>query len=110
MTTPNPRPFCALPSEREIEGSLHGIVIRDPYPISPGHTLVIARRHVGSFFGLTADERLNLLTLLDSAKVVIDREFAPHADNIGVNHGTAAGPSWQRAARRCRRKAAIAGS
>jgi diadenosine tetraphosphate (Ap4A) HIT family hydrolase len=33
------------------------MVIRDAYPVSPGHTLVIPRRHVGSFFDLTADER-----------------------------------------------------
>jgi len=33
-----------------IDQSPLALVIRDGFPISPGHTLVIPRRHVGSFF------------------------------------------------------------
>ncbi len=33
--------FCTLPAERIIHRSQHGVIIRDGYPITPGHTLVI---------------------------------------------------------------------
>ena len=84
-------PFCALPRERILLTSAHGIVIRDGYPISPGHTLVIPRSHVDSFFNLTTEERVDLLGLLDQAKAGIEKEFKPDTYNIGINDGTAAG-------------------
>jgi len=66
-------------------------VIRDGFPISPGHTLILPKRHVGSFFELTPEERADLLELLDAAKADLDREFSPHGYNIGINDGAAAG-------------------
>ncbi len=84
-------PFCTLPPERIILSSPHGVVIRDGFPISPGHTLIIPQRHVGSFFELTRDEREDLLELLDAAKKSVDAEFQPQGYNIGINDGPAAG-------------------
>lgn len=66
-------------------------MIRDAFPVSPGHTLVIARRHVGSFFDLTEAERHDLLALLDHAKTQLDEEFQPLGFNIGINDGSVAG-------------------
>jgi diadenosine tetraphosphate (Ap4A) HIT family hydrolase len=74
-----------------IDSSPLGLVIRDGFPISPGHTLIIPKRHVGSFFELEADERAELLALLDKAKAVADKEFNPQGYNIGINEGAAAG-------------------
>jgi diadenosine tetraphosphate (Ap4A) HIT family hydrolase len=87
----NDCPFCTLPAERIIHTSQHGVIIRDGFPISPGHTLVIPRRHVDSFFNLTSEERLDLLGLLDQAKVGIEKEFKPDTYNVGINDGPAAG-------------------
>ena len=83
--------FCSLPQSRVIDSSPLGLVIRDAFPISPGHTLIIPRRHVGSFFDLESDERAELLALLCQAKVVADKEFSPQGYNIGINDGAAAG-------------------
>ena len=83
-------PFCTLPTERIIHSSQHGLIIRDGFPISPGHTLVIPRRHVDSFFNLTAEEKLDLLGLLETAKAGIDEEFNPDSYNVGINDGPAA--------------------
>ncbi|WP_350296522.1 hypothetical protein [Limnohabitans sp. Rim8] len=47
-------PFCTLPPERIIDSNAFGVVIRDGFPISPGHRLII--RHVGSFFELQLDQ------------------------------------------------------
>jgi diadenosine tetraphosphate (Ap4A) HIT family hydrolase len=84
-------PFCALPSERVIDANDVALVIRDGFPISPGHTLIIPRRHVDSFFEISTAEREGLLRLLDRAKSVLDKEFQPDGYNIGINDGAAAG-------------------
>jgi len=84
-------PFCALPSGRIVDSNAHGLVVRDAFPVSPGHTLIIPRRHVRSFFDLDSDERVQLLDLLESAKRALEGEFHPHAYNIGINDGAAAG-------------------
>ena len=84
-------PFCTLPAERIIHTSQHGLIVRDGYPISLGHTLVIPRRHIDSFFNLTADEKLDLLGLLEIGKAGVDAEFKPDSYNIGVNDGPTAG-------------------
>jgi diadenosine tetraphosphate (Ap4A) HIT family hydrolase len=91
MTDIKPCAFCTLPASRVIDSSQQGLVIRDGFPISQGHTLIIPRRHTGSFFDLVADERTELLTLLDRAKAVLDAEFAPQGYNIGINDGVAGG-------------------
>ncbi|MBK6594367.1 MAG: HIT family protein [Burkholderiales bacterium] len=83
--------FCTLPLNRVIDESATAIAIRDGYPVSPGHTLLIPRRHAGSFFDLSAKERLDLLVLLDRAKLLLDEEFQPQGYNIGINDGAAAG-------------------
>ena len=83
--------FCTVPRERHLASNEHGFVIRDAYPISPGHTLIIAKRHVGSFFELASDERTALLLLLEQSKVAIEREMAPAGYNIGINEGVAGG-------------------
>ncbi len=84
-------PFCSLPSERMIDASQHGIVIRDGFPVSPGHTLIISKRHVGSLFDLSIEERIDLLALLDRAKATVEMEFGPDGYNVGINDGAAAG-------------------
>ena len=84
-------PFCALPATRLIDQDASGMVIRDGFPISRGHTLIIPRRHIGSFFELSPSERDSLLILMERAKVTLDAELAPDGYNIGINDGAAAG-------------------
>jgi len=61
-------PFCTLPSERLLLRNDAAVVVRDAYPVTPGHTLVIPVRHVASFFDATPSEREAMLALLDKAK------------------------------------------
>jgi len=86
-----PCPFCSLSQSRVIDSYPLGLVVRDAFPISPGHTLIIPKRHVGSFFELEVDERAELLALLDKAKAVADKVFGPQGYNIGINDGAALG-------------------
>jgi diadenosine tetraphosphate (Ap4A) HIT family hydrolase len=85
-------PFCELPTARIVARNEHGVVIRDAYPVTPGHTLVIPIRHVGSFFELRPDERGALWALLDQAKSDLEiGDDKPDGYNIGINDGPAAG-------------------
>jgi len=91
VSSPPPCPFCELPLERILVENIEGVVIRDSFPVSPGHTLVIPRRHIRSFFELNDEERPALLALLNEAKRKLDAEFQPAGYNIGINDGAAAG-------------------
>ena len=84
-------PFCALPAERILLLADEALIIRDAFPVSPGHTLVIPRRHIGSFFELTDAERACMVELLAKAKAELDLSFQPDGFNIGINDGAAAG-------------------
>ncbi|MGA7801613.1 MAG: HIT family protein [Gammaproteobacteria bacterium] len=84
-------PFCTLSVDRIVTEYSHCLTIRDGYPVSPGHTLIIPKRHVASFFETTPEEREAILKALDEAKRALDAEFAPAAYNIGINDGPAAG-------------------
>ena len=84
-------PFCTLPHSRIVGQNEHAIWIRDAFPVSPGHSLVISKRHGGSFFDTTEPERTALLALLDAAKAAAQSEYHPDGFNIGINDGAAAG-------------------
>jgi len=84
-------PFCTLSQERIVEENEHALWIYDGFPVSPGHSLIIPKRHVGSFFEVSTEERLAMLVLLDQAKAAVDDQYHPDAYNIGINDGTAAG-------------------
>ena len=84
-------PFCNLPASRIVDENRHAVLILDGYPVSPGHSLVIPKRHVGSFFEITARERVALFALLDQAKQQIAQLHQPNGYNIGINDGAAAG-------------------
>jgi diadenosine tetraphosphate (Ap4A) HIT family hydrolase len=84
-------PFCSLPRDRILFERGTAFAIRDGFPVSPGHTLVIPRRHVASFFDITDTERADLMSLLFSAREDLDRQFHAAGYNIGINDGAAAG-------------------
>jgi len=86
-----PCPFCSLSPERIVQRSEFAIVIRDGFPVSPGHTLIVPKRHNASFFEVTGAERTDLMSLLASARDDLDRQFRPAGYNIGINDGAAAG-------------------
>jgi diadenosine tetraphosphate (Ap4A) HIT family hydrolase len=89
--SPNPCAFCTLLPDRVIDENSTAIAIRDGYPVSPGHTLLIPRRHTSSFFDLSDSERNDVLALLERAKRAVDKELQPQGYNIGINDGSAAG-------------------
>lgn len=84
-------PFCELPAARVVLTSAYFNVIRDGYPISPGHTLVIPKRHVRSLFELLPIEFAELQGVLGQVRQNLDMEFKPDGFNLGINDGPVAG-------------------
>jgi diadenosine tetraphosphate (Ap4A) HIT family hydrolase len=84
-------PFCQLvAADITAENAFHR-VIRDRFPVSVGHSLIIPKRHVASLFELTAEEFNALHELLHSTRAQLDAAYQPDGYNIGVNVGVAAG-------------------
>ncbi len=84
--------FCGLDSSRIVQQSGLMIVIRDAFPVTPLHTLVIPKRHVGSYFELTDDELYQLRRLLsDQRREIREADNTVSGFNIGVNDGESAG-------------------
>jgi diadenosine tetraphosphate (Ap4A) HIT family hydrolase len=67
------------------------VALLDRSPVTPGHMLLIPRRHVADWFELTAEERGDLLALAGDARAWLIREHRPDGFNLGVNVGEAAG-------------------
>ena len=63
----------------------------DGFPVSPGHILIIPKRHVESCFELTEEEVKDMYSLLKEVKFYIDNIYKPDGYNIGFNVGTAGG-------------------
>lgn len=84
-------PFCSLPESRIVASNDLAMAIRDGYPISPGHTLIIPKRHFASIADATPDELQSLWSLLAEARRSLDESLKPAGHNIGVNDGVAAG-------------------
>ncbi|WP_109764506.1 HIT family protein [Pleionea mediterranea] len=84
--------FCHLPSERIVFDASHHWVIRDAYPVTTGHTLIISKRHAETWFDLTDEEQAELNHLLcDQREQLLKQDASITGFNIGMNCGEAAG-------------------
>jgi diadenosine tetraphosphate (Ap4A) HIT family hydrolase len=83
--------FCTLANRRIVAENTLAAAVLDNHPVSPGHTLIVPRRHAASFFGVTEAERNAMFALVDAAKAALDAEFRPYGYNVGLNDGAAAG-------------------
>jgi diadenosine tetraphosphate (Ap4A) HIT family hydrolase len=63
----------------------------DKFPVTPGHLLIIPRRHEANFFATTSDELEAIWALVEEAKALLDNKFNPDGYNLGVNVGATAG-------------------
>ncbi len=83
--------FCELAPERIQKRGELCLAFADGYPVSPGHTLVIPKRHIASFFETTVQERSELFSLLDWCRSELIARYSPAGFNIGINDGKTAG-------------------
>lgn len=83
--------FCSLDRARIITANTLALAIYDGFPVSPGHALIIPKRHVASFFDLTEDEKKAMLDMMAQMRQLLLKERNPDGFNIGINDGAAAG-------------------
>jgi len=86
-------PFCTPPADQIVLQGAQAMVLWDTHPVSPGHVLIVPRRHVGSLFESTHAERDEMLRLTDEAHRILTEKHAPDGFNLGINDGPAAGQS-----------------
>lgn len=84
--------FCNLAKRLEVIcETATCVAFFDGYPVSPGHALIIPKRHVASYFELTNREREAMNVMLQFVKRKLDERFHPDGYNIGINVGRAGG-------------------
>ena len=86
-------PFCCLENIDIIAEKHLALAFYDHFPVSPGHTLIIPKRHVASFFDLEPEEHAQIRELEMQCRDIVQQQFHPDGFNIGVNVGKSAGQS-----------------
>lgn len=84
--------FCSIETARIIAENDLAYAIRDGFPVTEGHTLVIPKRHVEDYFGLSEEEVLASNALLLKIRQDIQvSDKSVMGFNIGMNAGEVAG-------------------
>ena len=85
--------FCEIATtDRVIDQTDHTFVIRDAFPVTEGHTLIIPKRHVADYFDLNPNETSDIQELLQKHKALIEvNDESADGFNIGINVGATAG-------------------
>jgi diadenosine tetraphosphate (Ap4A) HIT family hydrolase len=84
--------FCE-PKREILAQNTHAIAVFDSFPVSPGHALILPRRHVVTIWDLEPEEYSDCFTLVRHARSAIEARFSPDGFNVGANCGEAAGQS-----------------
>lgn len=84
--------FCTIPQTRIVRSNELAFAILDGFPVTQGHALVIPKRHVTDYFGLTRDELMACDDLLRELRQdVMADDPTVEGFNIGMNAGAVAG-------------------
>jgi diadenosine tetraphosphate (Ap4A) HIT family hydrolase len=82
--------FLDLDPDAWVGSNELAFAIRDGFPVSPGHTLVVPRRVISDWWQAPPVLRLAMFELVDDVKRRLDVEFEPNGYNVGFNAGAAA--------------------
>ena len=85
--------FSNIGIERILYQGSHFFLIKDGFPVSPGHILIISNKEKLDYFDLDKNERIELSELINRAKDLIENDYKPDGYNIGMNCGVVAGQS-----------------
>jgi len=85
-------PFCNLePGRRVIAQSAHFFCVKDKFPVTNGHSLIVSKRHCVDYFELTKEEKIDLIEMIDIVCELLTKESHLDGFNIGFNAKEAAG-------------------
>ncbi len=83
--------FCEMPKDRMVAENDLAYAVRDAFPVTPIHTLVIPKRHVSGYFGLGQPELNACHRLLVQEKEAIEQaDSTVEGFNVGINEGEVA--------------------
>ena len=91
MSDQSTSPFLAIEPSAWVASNALAFAIPDQYPVSPGHTLIVPRRLVQTWFEASREEQSALFDLVGVVKSALDKELRPDGYNVGFNVGEAAG-------------------
>lgn len=89
--------FCNLEAGAVLLSNDHAIAVLDGFPVTPGHSLIVTRRHIASLFEATGEEQAALFDLLARVRQLLlfpgtaGAGALPDGFNIGINDGREAG-------------------
>ena len=69
-------PFCSPDPDIVFHESELVIGLWDQYPVSPGHALLVPRRHIDDWFDATSEEQHALTSALTLARLAIAESLA----------------------------------
>lgn len=84
-------PFLAIDEAAHVAANGTMFAIHDRFPVNPGHTLIVPRRFLPSWFDFSETERLDAFALIDIVCDELRSRHSPDGFNIGFNDGAAAG-------------------
>lgn len=84
-------PFCAPKPWEVFYESQWALGLWNAYPVTPGHALIVTRRHVTDWFAATPEEQAELTAAATVARRAIEQQHHPDGYNLGLNCGEAAG-------------------
>ncbi len=87
----NACPFCTPNPHSVFHESDLILGLWDNYPVSPGHALLVPRRHIAAWPDATPAEQQALTAAISDAMRAITVDHKPDGYNIGINVGEAAG-------------------
>lgn len=85
--------FLDIAENKKLYKSSYFFIIKDSYPVSPGHLLIISNDLTEDYFGLSKEAKQELPNVIDESKRLIETEHSPDGYNIGMNCGKPAGQS-----------------
>ena len=84
--------FSNIPEDKWIMNNDKAFAILDIYPAADGHTLVIPKREIETFFELSDEELVAIKELIVSRKEeIIKQDSTVEGFNIFINNGKVAG-------------------
>ena len=75
----------------------HALVIKDTFPVTESHTLVVPRKHVRTIYERTLTEQIAVWKLVGEVRERLLTACKPDGFNIGYNDGQAAGQTVRHA-------------
>lgn len=83
--------FCNMDQSRYFWEGQGFYAIESLNPSTPGHSLVITKKHFSDWFAAPWLTQMLVNEALDAVKEILDEKYKPQGYNIGMNVGEASG-------------------